>query len=188
MTGYAEIAVALLAAGQGSRFGSDKLLVEIGGEPMGLRPATSSGDLGFGWRFAVCRADSDLAARYEDLGFRPIFNTRPGGGQAQSLHLAVEAAMATDAKALLLMLADMPFVTAHHISSLIGAYSGQIVASSDGNAHMPPVIFPRESWPKLLETSGDAGARGLLRNAQVVEAPAAELRDVDYLADLPASK
>lgn len=188
MTGYAEIAFALLAAGHGLRFGSDKLLVEIGGEPMGLIPALTLSDFGFGWRFAVCRPDSDLNAQYADLGFKIISNSRSERGQAHSLHLAVDAALATNAKALLVVLADMPFVTAPHIGNLVGEFSGQIIASTDGKAPMPPAIFPRESWSKLLATSGDVGARGLLKDVRLIHAPAAELRDVDLPADLPASK
>jgi molybdenum cofactor cytidylyltransferase len=188
MTAYADIAVVLLAAGQGVRFGSDKLLAKIDGEPLGLKVATRLIGLGFGHHLAVCKPDSDLVARYIGLGFTVIANDEPERGQAHSLHLAVEAAMATQAVALLVVLADMPFVSTGHLTALALAYDGEIIASTNGDAKMPPAIFPRSSWTDLLATSGDAGARGLLKGACVVAVPPWELHDIDTPADLPASK
>ncbi len=184
----ADIAVALLAAGHAKRFGGDKLLAKIDGDPLGLKVANTLIGIGFGCHLAVCRTDSDLAARYARLGFSVITNDDPERGQAHSLHLAVEAAMATKATALLVVLADMPFVSTGHLTALVAAYDGAIIVSNNEDANMPPAIFPRESWPDLLATSGDAGARALLMGARAVVAPAAELRDIDTPADLPASK
>jgi CTP:molybdopterin cytidylyltransferase MocA len=53
---------------------------------------------------------------------------------------------------------------------------------------MPPAIFPRSSWPFLLETKGDAGARQILARARTLAAPAGSLRDIDTQDDLAASK
>lgn len=188
MTAYADIAVILLAAGQGIRFGSDKLLAEINGEPLGLKPAQMLILLPFAIHLAVCRPDSELAALYKKLGFDVVANDQPEIGQAHSLHLAVKAAMTTEAKALLVALADMPFVSAAHVAALVAAYDGTITASTNGLSSMPPAVFPRERWPELLATSGDAGARILLRDAKLCPAPAGELRDIDTPADLDASK
>jgi molybdenum cofactor cytidylyltransferase len=188
MTAYADIAVALLAAGQGIRFGSDKLLAEIDGEPLGLKAAKTLMEFPFGRHFAVCKSDGALAEQLADHGFMVVANDQPEQGQAHSLHLAVKAAMTTEAKALLVTLADMPFVSTAHLTALIFAYDGRITASTDGQSSMPPAIFPRESWPGLLATSGDAGARVLLKSAAVVRCAEGELRDIDTLADLTASK
>jgi molybdenum cofactor cytidylyltransferase len=184
MMAYADIAVALLAAGQSVRFGSDKLLAEIDGEPLGLKVANTLMNLGFGYHFAVCRSDGDLAAYYARLGFMVITNDEPEIGQAHSLHLAVEKAIVTEAKALLVILADMPFVPTAHFMALVAAYEGSITASTNGQTPMPPAIFPRDNWRDLLATSGDAGARGLLANAKLVAASCEELRDIDVGADL----
>jgi molybdenum cofactor cytidylyltransferase len=188
MTACAEIAVVVLAAGRGVRFGSDKLMVELNDAPLGLHVAQTLAPMGFGWRFAVCSQSAALVQHFSEAGFEIIVNDSPEAGQAHSLHLAVKAAMATDAKALLVALADMPFVSAGHIAALVAGYDGKIAASTDGSARMPPAIFPRASWPELLATVGDAGARGLLEGARLIAAPALKLRDIDTPADLPASK
>lgn len=188
MTAYADIAVVLLAAGQGARFGSDKLLAKIEGEAMGLKAARTLAAISCGYYFVVSRPGSNLIDQYSNLGFRVIPNDGPEEGQARSLHLAVKAAMETDAKALLIALADMPFVSTAHLAALASACDGQIIASSDGQYSMPPAIFPRATWPELLSTSGDSGARALLKGARVVSACPVELRDIDTQADLSASK
>ena len=185
---YADIAVAVLAAGRGVRFGSDKLMTDLDGRPMGLHIAQTLEQMGFGWRLAVCGNGAASMQHFSAAGFQIFTNSTPETGQAHSLHLAVKAAQATEAKALLVVLADMPFVSAKHIAALVAAYDGNIVASTNGTAPMPPAIFPRDTWPMLLATTGDAGARGLLKNARLIAAPSAELRDIDTPADLSASK
>ena len=96
--------------------------------------------------------------------------------------------MRTDAQALLIALADMPFVHAAHVEALIAADTDNVVASFDGNQPMPPAIFPRGRWPDLLATAGDAGARHILASAEKLTAPAGTLCDIDTADDLAASK
>jgi molybdenum cofactor cytidylyltransferase len=188
MMDYADITVALLAAGRGVRFGSDKLIAEFEGESLGLKAARMLIGLPFASHIAVCRSDSELVGHYRNLGFDVVTNDQPDIGQAHSLHIAVKAAMTTDAQALLVALADMPFVSEAHLTALVTRFDGAITASTNGATPMPPAIFPRDAWPDLLATSGDAGARVLLEVAKLVTAPASELQDIDTPADLPASK
>lgn len=178
-----EVAVAILAAGQGRRFGSDKLLVPIDGVPMGLHIARKMGSIDFAERFAVCSAGSPLADQIAPFGFQTLWNEDPARGQASSLQIAVRAAEATAAQGLLLVLADMPFVTAEHILSVIE--TGGFAASHDGTAVMPPVLFPRAMWSLLSAAQGDRGARPLLSGALWIQAPPSELRDIDVADDLP---
>lgn len=184
MTAYADIAVAVLAAGQGTRFGSDKLMADLNGRPIGLHIAQTFEPIAFGWKFAVCRKNAASSPHFSTTGFQIVTNDRPEKGQARSLHLAVNAAAATDAQALLVVLADMPFVSANHVAALVAAYGGATVGSTNGHTPMPPAIFPRDAWPMLLAATGDAGARRLLADASLITASPAELLDIDVLADL----
>lgn len=183
MTRVGDVAVALLAAGRGRRFGSNKLLVHIDGVPLGLHISRTLGGFDFAARFAVCTAGSPLVTEFEGLGFQTLLNENPERGQASSLHIAVRAAERTNAQALLVVLADMPFVTPEHILSVIN--SGGLAASHDGSAAMPPALFPRAYWPSLSAAQGDRGGRGLLSGAKLVHASPSELRDIDVAADLP---
>ncbi|MBL0923827.1 MAG: nucleotidyltransferase family protein [Sphingomonadaceae bacterium] len=179
----AEIAVALLAAGRARRFGSDKLMVSFQDMPLGLQIAHRACALECGWRFAICSSDAPITPYYAALGFAVIANDEPDRGQAHSLHFAVRAAQTTTASALLVLLADMPFVTQDHLRAIVA--TGGLAASTDGKATMPPALFPRDMWPALLTATGDSGARHLLRDARLIEASASELRDIDVVADLP---
>jgi molybdenum cofactor cytidylyltransferase len=182
---FAKTAVAVLAAGSGRRFGANKLMAGLRGIPLGLHIGRTLAPMGFGHCFLVCSKDAALMQHYNALGFTRIANNAPEKGQAHSLHLAVRAAMATKATALMITLADMPFISAQHLEQL--GEKADLAASSDGAHPMPPAFFPRAYWPQLLTVSGDQGARALLQNARLVTASAASLRDIDTQADLAAS-
>jgi molybdenum cofactor cytidylyltransferase len=161
------------------------LMADLNDNPLGLHIGQTLAAMGFGWRILVSRKGTALTAQYSALGFTICANDTPETGQAHSLHLAVHAAMATKATALLVVLADMPFVTQSHLVSLLNGYD--LAASFDGLQALPPALFPRAMWPNLLALTGDQGARLLLKNARLIAAPASQLRDIDTPADLSAS-
>mgnify|MGYP000394713460 FL=1 len=183
-----EVAIVLLAAGNARRFGADKLMADFEGARLGARAAHELVSVAAAAHFAVCQPDAPIAAHYQRLGFDIVDNPNPGIGLSGSLHLAVEAALRTNAQALLIALADMPFVHAAYVEALIAACTHDVVASFDGNQPMPPAIFPRSHWPELLATVGDAGARHILAHAEKLTAPAGTLCDIDTPDDLAASK
>jgi molybdenum cofactor cytidylyltransferase len=183
-----DVAIVLLAAGNARRFGSDKLMADFESAPLGARAAHELARVAAAAHFAVCQPDALIAVHYTRLGFDIVDNPNPGIGLSGSIHLAVEAALHTDAQALLIALADMPFVQAAHVEALIAACTDTVVASFDGHQPMPPAIFPRSHWPDLLATVGDAGARHILAGAEKLTAPAGTLCDIDTADDLAASK
>ena len=183
-----DVAIAILAAGNARRFGSDKLMAELDGAPLGMHAARALAQVDAGAHFAVCQPDAAIAPHYTDLGYTVVDNANADLGLSGSLHLAVAAAAQTAAQALLIALADMPFVQASHVQALIAACDGDVIQSSVGNQSMPPAIFPRSMWPLLLETRGDAGARQILMNARTLTAPTGSLHDIDTPDDLAASK
>jgi molybdenum cofactor cytidylyltransferase len=183
-----QVAIVILAAGHARRFGSDKLMADLDGAPMGVRAARVLLGIPAAAHFAVCQPKAAIALHYADLGYTRVENSNADLGLSASLHLAVAAAAKTKAQALLIALADMPFIDAAHIRALIAACDGAIIASSDGGQSMPPAIFPRANWPLLLEAQGDAGARHILARARNLAAPIGSLRDIDTPYDLAASK
>ena len=183
-----QVAIVVLAAGHARRFGSDKLMADLDGAPLGVRAARALLGIPAAAHFAVCQPKATIAPHYADLGYTLVENPNADLGLSASLHLAVAAAAKTKAQALLIALADMPFIGAAHIRALIAACDGGIIASSDGAQAMPPAIFPRATWPLLLATQGDAGARHILSQARYLAAPVGSLRDIDTPYDLAASK
>jgi len=153
---------ALLAAGGGSRFGGPvhKLEADLDGRPM--------------WMWAL---DHVLAAGFDHvvvvtgavaLSLPPAVierhNDHWGRGQAGSVQLAVAAARELGATHLTIGLADQPFITTQAWRAVADA-PGEcrlVVAVYDGIVGPNPVRLRDDVWP-LLPTSGDSGARDLLR-------------------------
>lgn len=183
-----QVAIAVLAAGNARRFGSDKLMADLEGAPLGLRAARNLLDIPAAAHFAVCQPKAAIAPHYTELGYDIIENSNAALGLSASLHLAVAAATKAKAQALLIALADMPFIGTAHIRALIAACDGDVIASADEGQSMPPAIFPRVTWPMLLDIQGDAGARYILSQGRSLAAPTGSLRDIDTPDDLAASK
>jgi molybdenum cofactor cytidylyltransferase len=183
------IMLALLAAGQSRRFGDrDKLSAMLGGKMLGLHAAGVGAELPFARKLVIGSPEHDCAPQWSALGYQVIANEDAVQGQATSVRLAAAQAIATGASALCIMLADMPFVTSEHIGRLIAAFeqsSGtSTVASARDGQVMPPAIFPAAALESFIGLEGDSGARGLLADAELVDADDPILLDIDTEADL----
>ena len=183
-----DVAIILLAAGNARRFGSDKLMADLDGAPLGLRAAKQLIQVDAIAHIAVCQPGGSIVPHYTQIGFEIAENPTAELGLSGSLHVGVEAAGRSGAQALLIALADMPFVQPAQIKALIAACDGEIIASSDGHQSMPPAIFPRSTWPRLLQTKGDSGAREILEGARKLVATEGSLHDVDIPDHLVALK
>ncbi|OWK28373.1 nucleotidyltransferase family protein [Sphingomonas dokdonensis] len=178
----------LLAAGKSARFAGaeSKLDASVNGAPLGLHAAHTLSGLTFKARVAIvrrCRID------YAAHGFEMVRNEDPVGDMASSIRLGIRSAQRHGAAAVLIALADMPRLSAHHVQRLLAAADGahSVVASaSAGSAPKPPALFGSARFDELLSLSGDHGARDLIRAGRLVEAPAATLVDIDTHADLAA--
>jgi molybdenum cofactor cytidylyltransferase len=183
------LAAAVLAAGQSRRFGTDKLLADFGGAPLGLQivRCLAGLDLAQGWVIAA-EADHPLADDWSEAGFTVAANPLAASGQASSVALAAELALAAEADLLLIALADMPLVPLAHFCALLEKAEGlgpaALVASLAGKQRSPPAVFGRARLAELLTLTGDQGARHLLGAAELVACPAEWLFDIDDPASL----
>lgn len=183
------IAAILLAAGTSRRFGADdKLLAPLDGAPLALHAARRIVELAPGRRIAVCRDDHGMLARaLAELGFEIVANPYSERGLSQSLSCGIAKAAPGPEAAALICLADMPFVSADHLRSLIvrfDAATAPIVASTNGEAAMPPALFAHSLFETLRDSTGDRGGKALLAGAVLVRARADELADIDRPGDL----
>ena len=189
MTDCGNIALAVLAAGRGSRFGGRKLEAVIDGVMIGTMTAARLAALDFGARFVVANpAHTALIEAFVALGFTAIANDQPDAGLSRSVSLAAQAAQNGDADALLICLADMPNVPAQHITAMANAFGDatRIIASSVQGAAMPPALFPRAHFARLAALTGGGGAKPMLAGATLIEADAWSMADVDTVDDLAA--
>lgn len=181
-----ETALVLLAAGRSRRFGDrDKLAEDFLGHPLGMHVVTALEAIPFASRVAVRDGTTlDFAAR----GYREVHNDDPDAGLSRSVMLGVEAAIPCGCTAILIALADMPRVTATHVYRLLDEGGGPdaIIASSNGEHPMPPVLFGSAHFEMLTTLSGQAGARDLVRAGKHIITSAFELVDIDTPEDLDA--
>ena len=153
----------LLAAGEGSRLGRPKALVELGGQTLAERGVTLLRDGG---------ADPVLvvtgAAPVRVHGARTVHNPdwRTGMGTSLAAGLRALDEVGDGAGAAVIALADQPLVGPEAVRRLITAYhngASVAVATYHGQPRNP-VLIAREHWPAVLALAiGDAGARPFLR-------------------------
>ncbi|WP_370335713.1 NTP transferase domain-containing protein [Parvularcula marina] len=165
----AEIAVLILASGQSRRFGEgNKLLAPFRGQPLGAHVlmATTS----FPSCYAVVpTAESPLIDLYTEAGVRIVSNPTPEAGQGASLALGISEIMHGNAKAALIVLADMPFIAPTDLEAVCAALgAADVVASERDGRLMPPVLFSRAHFEALSRLSGEAGGRDYLRQLKDV--------------------
>ena len=171
----ARVAGVLLAAGEGSRLGQPKALVELDGRTLAERGVDLLRAGGTDPILVVTGA-----VRVELSGIRTIYNEHWRTGMGSSLRAALRALAApvptadaeadpdvdADVGAAVVALADQPLVGAAAVARLIAAYRGGAsvaVAAYQGKPRNP-VLLAREHWPEVMETAaGDQGARAFLR-------------------------
>lgn len=179
----ARIAVLLLAAGRGERFGGGKLAAPLAGKPLARHSADRLAALAFASHMAV------VAPGCPPLpGFATVALDPPGAPQSRSLALGIAAVAQQDVDAVLVALADMPLVPTDHFAAMIAAFDGDRLASGNGRTALPPALFARAHFEALLRLSGDRGAGALLAGAPVLPLPAGTALDVDRPDDLAAAE
>jgi len=173
------IALVLLAAGRGERFGGGKLAQPLAGKPLARHAADSLRTIGFAHHIAVIGPDTPPLPGYATVLLDP-----PGAPQSRSLAQGVAAARSSGALAVMVALADMPMVPLAHVHALLAAFDGDRLASAGPHSTMPPALFGARHFDALCAMTGDRGAGALLRDAPTLPLPADAALDIDHPADL----
>ena len=178
------IAIILLAAGQSSRFGSNKLLhIMDDGRPM-ISSILDAVRAQKRCRHILVTQYAEVSALAPD--FEVVVNTHPELGISHSMQLGLEAA--GEADACMFCVCDQPGVSASTVRRLIDAYlaaSAGIVSLSWENRMYNPKVFSSRYRDELMSVSGDTGGRQIISDHRddllLVEAESEdEVRDIDY--------
>ncbi|MDK9704157.1 MAG: NTP transferase domain-containing protein [Sulfuritalea sp.] len=186
------VAALVLAAGSGTRMGpGNKVLREVGGVPM-LRRAVNAAlasrcsSVRVVTGFGAEEAKGCLAGLDVDFSHNPDFLT----GMASSLRCGL-AALPDDSDAVVILLADMPFIHGGHIDRLIAAFDPQqakIVVPMKAGRRGNPILWPRAFFAEMQAVEGDVGARDVLRrHADQIEAVAFDDDAIFADVDTPAA-
>ncbi|CAI07278.1 NTP transferase domain-containing protein [Aromatoleum aromaticum] len=191
--GAPRVAALVLAAGRSSRMGApNKLLIEVGGVPMVLRAVNAAR--------ASCAESVTVVVGHEAeavgtvlaaSGATLVDNPDHAQGMSSSLRHGI-AALPDDIDAVIVLLGDMPRITAEHVDRVIAAFdpaAPSIVTPEKDGRRGNPILWPREFFAAMAGICGDQGARGLIEhNADRVKRIAIDddaiFVDVDRPGDL----
>lgn len=196
-----KLEIILLAAGNSRRFGGNKLLHILNGQPMyryGLKclkdaarmleeenENRDNGEI-LTIKKTVVTQYKEIAGQAEQWGFKVLYNKAPERGISSSLKIALEAGK--DADAWLFCVADQPWLLPSSVCRLVRGFltseKGIACVSCEGQLGNP-CIFTRAYEKELMCLEGDVGGKKVIRAHQedVFFYPVAEkrqLQDIDY--------
>ncbi|TCM58954.1 molybdopterin molybdochelatase /molybdenum cofactor cytidylyltransferase [Rhizobium sp. PP-F2F-G48] len=168
----------VLAAGQASRMGAaghHKLLAEFDGVPL-VRRTTEIALAASAAPVTVVTGHREADIRDALSGLDLVFaqNDDFASGMASSLITGLDS-IGAEADGMLVLLADMPGVTADDLRRLISAFEAHgsedggeaVVRAVYGGKRGNPVILPRALFPALRRLEGDVGARHVIENGNL---------------------
>jgi molybdenum cofactor cytidylyltransferase len=184
------VAGILLAAGTSSRMGSNKLLFELEGESILRRAVRRALAGGLSPLLVVLGHESKKAAReLEGLPCQWALNPLYEQGINSSLKSGIMAVM-PKARAAMVLLADMPFVTPEMIAAMIERYrttEAPLVISDYDGVNAPPMLYDRSLFNELLMMTGEGCGRQVVKRhrdeAEVLPWPVSALSDLDVPED-----
>ena len=168
----------LLAAGRSSRmYGRDKLIEDVRGQPLLRDRAQMALAAGFDVHVALPAPDHPRVAALDGLAVTALFLPAAAEGIGGTLRAAVAAL--PPCPRFMIMLADLPDLTADDLRSVLNAASSAPQAlvwrGASGKVPGHPILCDAALRPRFAGLAGDDGGRTIM----------ADVRDKTVLVPLP---
>lgn len=175
-------AAVVLAAGDGSRFGSTKQLAELDGAPLLEHVLRTLAESPVDRTVVVLGADAERVRAIDLHGAATTVCERWEEGQSASL--AAGLAELADADRAVIALGDQPGLTVESVRRVLEALDAGAHAARATYGGRPghPVAVDRSLFGELSEVAGDRGGRHVLDRAGAAELPCDDVgggEDVD---------
>lgn len=177
------IGCVVMAAGNASRFGENKLARTFGGKSL-IQRALEAVPAEMFTQVAVVTQYPEAETLAAEFGFEVIGNPHPEWGISHTIHLGLSTMAACDG--VLFQVADQPLLrreTVAKAAALWRNHPDRIVALAHNGVRGNPCLFPARFFPELMALEGDRGGSGVIRRHQesllLLETPEEELWDVD---------
>lgn len=158
-----------LAAGDSLRMGTNKLAMNLGNKSMGIWGLDKAIDSNLTEIIIISKDHNKLDCSgigTEKLIFTTIKENNKG--QSFSIKTGVNHAKLLHSDAVIILLADQPFITTKMINLLIQIYienpTKAFVASCYQDCLMPPILIAKILFSELDQLQGDQGARHILKD------------------------
>jgi len=170
------IAGIILAAGESSRFGRPKQLLDYHGQTFIRKVAQTALEAGLSPVVVVTGANAEsVEAELKGLPVMVIRNQEWRDGQSSSVKKGISALTPPGERkksigGVVFLLADQPQVTPHIIRALVERHATEqaaIVAPLAADRRANPVLFDRSTFDNLLSLTGDVGGRAIFSKYQV---------------------
>ena len=175
---YEPIAGIVLAAGESTRYGQPKQLLDWKGEPFVRVVAKTALQAGLSPVVVITGAQAEqVESALQGLNVLPIRNEDWRTGQASSIRAGVEflAARASPVPGgAIFLLVDQPQLTGSVLRALVEKHAHglyPVVAPMVLDRRANPVLFDHETFPDLQALEGDVGGRAIFHKHRVEYLP-----------------
>jgi molybdenum cofactor cytidylyltransferase len=184
------VAAIVLAAGSSRRMGTNKLLLTLEGEPLVRRSVRRCLAADFDRVVAVLGHEAArVRTALDGLSCEIVENADHARGVGTSIRAGV-VSVADAVDAVVVVLADMPYVTTDMLRTVTSWYRATrppVVVSEYGGVQAPPTLYDRALFTRLLAIADDSGGKAVahqLADLRVTVAfPESARRDLDATAD-----
>jgi molybdenum cofactor cytidylyltransferase len=161
-----EVGIILLAAGNSTRMGSAKQLMDFNGKPLLRHTAEVACHSNCAPVIVVLGAcEHDLRAVLRDLPLEIVVNGSWSEGIGTSIRTGLRALESRPVSGVILALADQPFITAEFLHDLAQKHvrtQKLIVASRYSGTVGVPAFFSHQLFPKLQALEPHQGCKNIL--------------------------
>ena len=178
-----QIGCIIMAAGNASRFGENKLAAELDGQSLISRVLHAVPAECF-HQVAVVSQYPEVLQLAEEFRFSPVRNRHPDWGISHTIALGLDALQ--DCNGALFLVSDQPLLRRESVAALVELWRSQpdkIAALAHNGVRGNPCVFPARLFPELRELEEDRGGNTVIRrheaNLILLEAAEEELTDVD---------
>ena len=164
-----EYGIIILAAGNSSRLGEPKQLLQFKGKSLIRHIAEAAVEVVGGNTIVVTGSNSErIEAELKGLPCETAFNSAWQEGMSASIKTGIHALRLHNPqiKGSILAVSDQPFVSAETFNALIlhfEATAKGIVASQSSDSPGTPAFFAASYFPALLQLTGAEGAKKLFK-------------------------
>jgi molybdenum cofactor cytidylyltransferase len=175
---YESIAGVVLAAGESTRYGQPKQLLDWKGEPFVRAVAMTALKAGLSPVVVVTGANAErVESAVEDLDIIVVRNEQWKSGQASSIKAGIGQLTASSLHRVggaIFLLADQPQLTTSVLRALAEKHAEglyPVIAPLVMDRRANPVLFDRVTFPDLLTLEGDTGGRAIFHKHRVEYLP-----------------